>query len=535
MDAYVSDTQPSRRLLSIVCQGRNDNYMGNFTWRLATVINVHARNIVCLGLEQEVELLVTDWGSEVPLWQALDLSEDARRLVRFLIVPPSIAKIYDRDARYSGTHPINAAARRATGHYTLFSDSDVYVPLETLARLVQCLRRGEIDGLSLQENFFWSTRCHVPNDFVMTNPSLAALDDHIKRNWPTYVQEQIRKEHFEGAGVWMLMPRQTWIESTGWDEKLIHWGWYDIDWTKRLLWKYRLELLNEHGLRAFHFEHYKKRTAPNSFVAENPGRRTNEYLEPTQYAPNPPDWGLASHDLTFVDGFGMTVDPQTRTTQSDTLVRTDTTVAPRSVAEILKHNPVYRHLPPLPQEAVLPAAPELQALQAVVAQLKPKTVIEVGIGLGESISSYVASPDLERTYLVNAWQRDQMAARYDATAPCEWLLNHPFESFLSRVQSAGAAERLFPLRLPPAEAATYLAAQNIVVDMVVLRDHGRRPGARSDVLAWFKLLSPSGVLCLEVPEDRTVVPALSAEVLKVINGRKMKAFCEGRFVVLVPG
>lgn len=139
------------KLLSVLVQGRNDSYMGNFKWRLAQVLNRHAENIKLLGLEQEVEILVADWGSEIPLLEVLDLTDSARELTRFLLIPPPIATRFDRDAGYSNVHPINSVARRAQGKYVMFSDSDVYIPLASMAQLMFHLRRGRIDDLPLDE------------------------------------------------------------------------------------------------------------------------------------------------------------------------------------------------------------------------------------------------------------------------------------------------------------------------------------------------------------------------------------------------
>src|SRR5678815_3946930 len=79
------DARPTRRpLLSILSHGRNDQYMGNFKWRLARSLNRFAESIAALGLEEEVELLIVDWGSREPLRDVILLSDTARSLVKFL-------------------------------------------------------------------------------------------------------------------------------------------------------------------------------------------------------------------------------------------------------------------------------------------------------------------------------------------------------------------------------------------------------------------------------------------------------------------
>ena len=61
-DAEINISSP--KLLSMVVMGRNDDYMGNFKYRLSTCINYVARNLKKLGRLDHVELMVTDWNSE---------------------------------------------------------------------------------------------------------------------------------------------------------------------------------------------------------------------------------------------------------------------------------------------------------------------------------------------------------------------------------------------------------------------------------------------------------------------------------------
>ncbi len=115
LDPLLQDDKAPSRLLSIISRGRNDNYMGNFLWRLSASLNKHAKNIATLNVRNEVELVVADWGSEVPLYDALDLTDEAREIVRFIMVPPDVAARCNGDSTYSGVHPLNTAARRTRG------------------------------------------------------------------------------------------------------------------------------------------------------------------------------------------------------------------------------------------------------------------------------------------------------------------------------------------------------------------------------------------------------------------------------------
>src|SRR5258708_39099657 len=89
-----SSATPFRPLLSFFTGARNDSYMGNFRWRLETTINYLGASLRKLGREGAVEFVITDWGSEVPLHRVLNLTEEGRRVVRFILVPPAQAKLH---------------------------------------------------------------------------------------------------------------------------------------------------------------------------------------------------------------------------------------------------------------------------------------------------------------------------------------------------------------------------------------------------------------------------------------------------------
>jgi len=303
---HLSSHHPPTKLLSILCQGRNDSYMGNFLWRLSTVLNNFARNLKILGMENQVEVIITDWGSQVPLWKSLQLSSDARKNSRFIVVPPELSKIYELDSIYPASYPANTAARRASGEYLLHSDADAFMPLDSLCRLLYCLKVGRVNDYSLDDSFFWASKYHIPNTLIEMNPSLDAIEEHISKNWQNYVREGVNKELFQGSGVCLLMKREMWFETRGWNEKLIYWGWNDIDWHTRLASKYRWEDLELQGMKVFHLEHYKDRFGDYTKELQ---RKFNDPVPPTCIAPNPENWGLADHYLQYYNGDGVNITP----------------------------------------------------------------------------------------------------------------------------------------------------------------------------------------------------------------------------------
>ena len=65
----------------------------------------------------KLEIIVSDWGSEIPFSEVLNLVTEAKDRVKFVHVPPDIAKIEQKDSKFPEVLALNAAARRTSGDY----------------------------------------------------------------------------------------------------------------------------------------------------------------------------------------------------------------------------------------------------------------------------------------------------------------------------------------------------------------------------------------------------------------------------------
>jgi len=59
-------------LISFIFCGRNDNYLGDFKYRITTAINCLCRNVKKIGRLNDMEVIVVDWNSEIPLMQLIN-------------------------------------------------------------------------------------------------------------------------------------------------------------------------------------------------------------------------------------------------------------------------------------------------------------------------------------------------------------------------------------------------------------------------------------------------------------------------------
>src|SRR6056300_1554316 len=105
----------SNPLISLILCSRNDSYMGNSRWRLETSINLALLNAKDANFMDKLEVVVSDWGSEVPLSEVLNLIPEAKGRVKFVHVPTDIAQVEQKDSKFPEVIALNAAARRSSG------------------------------------------------------------------------------------------------------------------------------------------------------------------------------------------------------------------------------------------------------------------------------------------------------------------------------------------------------------------------------------------------------------------------------------
>jgi glycosyltransferase involved in cell wall biosynthesis len=272
--------------------------MGNFDFRLATSINKFSQNIFQLNAEKDVEIVLVDWGSEIPLTEVLKLTDDSRSLLRIIQVSPDIAAKYNKDSPYSCVHPVNAGIRNADGQYILFCDADTYTPLETMKNLLALVKNGSINNIPLRQVFLMGSRYHIPKSFHISSPSLEEIDRFIKDNFDNLVHDKVDIVNFLGTATAYLFTCDMLFECRGYDERLIYWGWWDIDLFYRLKRKYNAFDFEDFNIPFFHLEHYSDSRHRN-MEAENP-RRLNVSKMPESFAPNDENWGLENEKLEII-------------------------------------------------------------------------------------------------------------------------------------------------------------------------------------------------------------------------------------------
>ena len=281
-------------LLSLIIGARNDAYMGDFKWRLGTCLNFLGSSLDELGSASEVETLVCDWGSEIPLHTELELAPEARAVTRFIVVPPDIAVPAQKDSQFPIPIVQNAAIRRARGKFIAQTDSDIIFTPYALERLLKALK-GEIPlGLNIEKALITSSRKHIPREITEAKPSLEELETYLNQYGAMLPYDKLIPGLGTPSGL-ALMHRSLWEACRGYDQSLIHWGWMEIDLYLRVMMKYPWRDIANFGGDLYHIEHYPGQ------VRIGPPRKTNPMLTPQSFSANDANWGLADSDFKIID------------------------------------------------------------------------------------------------------------------------------------------------------------------------------------------------------------------------------------------
>jgi predicted O-methyltransferase YrrM len=538
--------------------GQDSFMQDGFRMRLGLALNRLAENVDALHVRREVEIMVADWGNDTPLAGVLELTESSKTLIKFLSVPAAApARPLPRGA-LSRAQALNAAVRRASGEYILVCDDDVYVPLCTMAALLKHLRRGYVHSYTLENSFFWASAHVVPNEFFVKtpepkqqpgmplDPSLKIsttfwscfpvqehLDDYIRVRGASLACRAISAgKAYRGPGAALLMHKRLWIESTGFDERVPGLRCDDLEFTRRLLKKYRWDDLNRHGVKFFRLGEW-----PHANYFQTPAGALETGVaccKPDVFEVNPPGWGLADADLELEDGYGMPIEPLCSDSVSENFKRFDKTATPKTVRQILASNPLYRTV--AERFAYLPLTwfSNQTPLQAILNALKPRSIGEIGSYMGASAHFFARFPSVAEIFCIDHWDRDRVEG-YDPDGASQNFFNNLYEQFLANAVHCGMDDKIVPLRLDSREAADCCGRHGFRFDLIYIDGDHTTVGARDDILRWFPLLNEGGLLCGDDWAWQKEPDNVAGAVMSVAREKGWQVFHSGNFWMALPG
>ncbi len=285
-----------RKLLSIVTSGRNDNYMGNFIYRITTAINYLAYNLNKLGRLDDVEVVITDWGSDIPLSKVLSLTEEAAKICRFVYVPQALAKDIKPDG-FDPSTSANVSLRRSRGEYLMIFTSDLLAPSYSLNTLLLLLEGKLGIPFDVRNMFYFVSRYQIPWEIVQREPNLEEWNQYLLLNANDHVIDR-GMSGMGKCGAALMMHRDIWYSCHGFDEKLNGWGWTDIDLTLRVTQLYAWMDIAGIGVRFYHMEHNRYRTLP-------PQELWNPRVINSEFVVNDEKWGLVDYDLEIQEPYNV--------------------------------------------------------------------------------------------------------------------------------------------------------------------------------------------------------------------------------------
>ena len=128
--------------------------MGNSKWRLETSINLALLNAKKADFLEQLEIIVSDWGSEIPLREVLKLVPEAEGRVKFVHTPNDIAIKEQKKSKFPEVIALNAAARRASGEFIGRIDNDTIVGEEFFRKFAKLHRNNPTEELVLRLDYF---------------------------------------------------------------------------------------------------------------------------------------------------------------------------------------------------------------------------------------------------------------------------------------------------------------------------------------------------------------------------------------------
>jgi hypothetical protein len=287
--------------------------MGNSRWRLQTALNYLADQVESLGRASDVEVIVADWGSEVPLREVIQLSAVASRIVSFMLVPPEIARSVQKDSPFPEVLALNAAARRAHGRYIGRIDQDTLVGrhfLEVLFEFVSGIRRLEVP---LSRALLYSNRRTIPYWFAVLCPAYDHVVKYLQHERSACVMKA-KSANWDfwtyWVGIW-LIHRELWTDCGGYDERFIYYNWMEVEMISRL--RQRYELIDFGKLVDYDFYHLdhvnpRPRIFPSRAKRGGMSGRPNNHFRldisaaSLPFSPNGDDWGLAAFHFDLEQG-----------------------------------------------------------------------------------------------------------------------------------------------------------------------------------------------------------------------------------------
>ncbi len=421
----------AKKLLSIVIVGRNDDYLGGYRYRLQTCLDFLAANLKALGRLNDVEVLFVDWNSQgVTLADEIQLTADAASLMRFVIVPPGVAKARNMLVPFFTTCAVNVGIRRAEGQFIMLADSDSMMPRSSLNALLNVLD-GTLPTIAPSNELIYPIPRHqIPGAIAARRPNVAAWMEILKRLTASRRKELPAGDCLGGFSAAQLMHRDLWLEFGAYNEHLDRaWGWSDNELMLRVTQKYNWMDLGYHGVIAFHIEHFASTSGDAS--ARDPNS-VNRMLLRYDTHPNEDDWGLGNQQLVEkrVSGTVQLDDVPTWAPLSYKVSNNDAVSTLAAVPAIQDFTSRVAHANVMEPHAIPSMTMQFLLRPLVLIEEYPRNVVYVGTPRWSPLLALIeANPGID-LFLIQPWKQGYLEGREGDPGMLSMLLaNNGYRGF----------------------------------------------------------------------------------------------------------
>lgn len=290
---------PRDKLLSLCTVGRNDNYEPDFLYRLTTSVNYTASKLKEIGRLNEVEILITDWGSSPPLSEVVRFSPEGASITSFIFVPPSVVLSLGNGVAEFNSHVAgNIALRRAKGQFSTASGADVFFPLSSMKTLLDILSGNIPTPFDIEQTYFLVPRFHIPFGYINRKPDINEIDRIISTH--TMIFDKDSHVDSGGAAGALLASSSMWNKLAGFSYTYSNtgYGYCDYDALERFSRRHAYADTMGLGIFSYHMGHSK------TSVGQEERKRVWEVksievpsLSWKEGEPN--DWGMAAENFEF--------------------------------------------------------------------------------------------------------------------------------------------------------------------------------------------------------------------------------------------
>ena len=226
--------EPGGKLLSVCLTGRNDDYGGDFSYRMSLSINCLADAAARIGRLDDVEVVVTDWNSKVPLANELTLTDNGAAITRFAYVPPEVAEPNNHPgSEFHTTRALNTGLNIARGRFMMVMPADVLIPKHPLGRLVSLLEGQVSVFFDIGRSLMLIPRYFVPREFAPPPHRTDMLEKYLFLNSYAFRKDSVFSPAVSSSAGAILFSRQV-LETVGFfNEALGGCGCNDCDFGLR--------------------------------------------------------------------------------------------------------------------------------------------------------------------------------------------------------------------------------------------------------------------------------------------------------------